>query len=78
MQKNSSYNNRKNLRLKNYDYASDGVYFVTICVNNRENLFGDIVDGMMCLNDVGNDLIKNYGNEIKNHTSKFNSRLARL
>lgn len=47
------FRNRKNLRLKNYDYASDGAYFVTICTNHRECLFGDIIDGQMCLNDAG-------------------------
>ncbi|QWU99984.1 transposase [Francisella salimarina] len=47
------FKNRKNLRLKNYDYSSNGAYFVTICVNNRECLFGDIIDGQMCLNDAG-------------------------
>ncbi|MED7788784.1 transposase [Francisella sp. 19X1-34] len=47
------FKNRKNLRLKYYDYSSNGAYFVTICVNNRECLFGDIIDGQICLNDAG-------------------------
>ncbi|AJI56163.1 transposase IS200 like family protein [Francisella philomiragia] len=47
------FKSRKNLRLKNYDYSSNGAYFVTICVNNRECLFGDIINGQMCLNDAG-------------------------
>ncbi|MEY8767281.1 transposase [Francisella philomiragia] len=47
------FRNRKKLRLKNYDYSSDGAYFVTICVNNRECLFGDIVGDEMILNDAG-------------------------
>ncbi|APA83320.1 transposase [Francisella tularensis] len=47
------FRNRKNLRLQHYDYSSNGAYFVTICVNNRECLFGDIIDGQMCLNDAG-------------------------
>ncbi|AJI74761.1 transposase IS200 like family protein [Francisella philomiragia subsp. philomiragia ATCC 25015] len=47
------FKNRKNLRLQHYDYSSNGAYFVTICVNNRECLFGDIIDGQMCLNDAG-------------------------
>ena len=25
----------KNIRLKDYDYSSDGFYFITICTNNR-------------------------------------------
>ena len=30
---------RKSIRLKNYDYSSNGYYFVTICTQNREKLF---------------------------------------
>ncbi|MBC8172676.1 MAG: transposase [Chitinophagales bacterium] len=33
---------RKNIRLRNYDYSSDGLYFITICTKNRENHFGEI------------------------------------
>ncbi len=36
--------NRKQIRLKNYDYSTPGAYFITICTDNRNNLFwnGDI------------------------------------
>lgn len=34
---------RKKSRLKNYDYASDGWYFVTICFHERENMFGNVI-----------------------------------
>ena len=30
---------RKDIRLKNYDYSSPGAYFVTICTENRKNYF---------------------------------------
>jgi len=39
--------------LQGYDYSSPGAYFVTICTQNRECLFGDIVNGKMVLNDIG-------------------------
>ena len=39
---------RKSIRLKNYDYSSNGYYFVTICVQNREKLFGEIVGTTLC------------------------------
>ena len=32
---------RKQIRLRDYDYSSDGYYFVTICSHNREYLFGN-------------------------------------
>ena len=31
---------RKNNRLKEYDYSNSGYYFVTICTNDKQNLFG--------------------------------------
>jgi hypothetical protein len=45
--------NRRSIRLKGYDYAGAGAYFVTICAQNRECLFGRIEDGQMILNDAG-------------------------
>jgi len=45
--------NRKSLRLKHYDYSSEGYYFITIVAQNREHLFGEIVDGVMGLNVAG-------------------------
>jgi putative transposase len=44
---------RKSIRLKQYDYSSSGAYFVTICVQNRECLFGEIVNSEMIMNDAG-------------------------
>ena len=34
-------------RLKNYDYSSDGAYFITICTKGREHFFGEIADGKL-------------------------------
>jgi len=39
----NKHQQRKNLRLKNYDYSQPGYYFVTICTHNKVNLFGKIV-----------------------------------
>ncbi|MBQ8000343.1 MAG: transposase [Ruminococcus sp.] len=30
---------RKNIRLKEYDYSSPGVYFVTVCASERKKYF---------------------------------------
>ncbi len=47
-------NNRKSTRLKGYDYASEGAYFITINAKQRKiNHFGNIVNGIMFLNDAG-------------------------
>jgi REP element-mobilizing transposase RayT len=45
--------NRRSIRLQEYDYAQAGAYFVTICTHNRECLFGEIVDGEVRLNAIG-------------------------
>ena len=44
---------RKSIRLKNYDYSQAGLYFITLCTQNRLHLFGEIVDDAMVLNDAG-------------------------
>ncbi|MDB5281304.1 MAG: hypothetical protein JWO06_379 [Bacteroidota bacterium] len=44
---------RKSIRLKGYDYSQEGAYFVTICVKDKECLFGKIADNAMRLNDAG-------------------------
>jgi len=44
---------RKQMRLKKYDYSDSGWYFVTICTQNRECLFGDIVNNKIILNQNG-------------------------
>lgn len=34
---------RKEIRLKDYDYSSTGVYFVTVCTKDRENILWEDV-----------------------------------
>jgi putative transposase len=40
-------------RLKGWDYASDGWYFITICARERAAFFGDIVSGEIHLSEIG-------------------------
>ena len=47
------FKQRKQIRLKKYDYSYAGWYFVTICTQNREYLLGNIIDGKMILNKFG-------------------------
>jgi REP element-mobilizing transposase RayT len=44
---------RKNIRLKSYDYSRTGYYFITICTYERQLLFGNIMGGEMMLNEFG-------------------------
>lgn len=45
--------NRRSIRLKGYDYSKEGLYFVTICCQDRVHLFGKIINGEMVLNAAG-------------------------
>jgi len=44
---------RRSVRIRGYDYAQAGYYFITICTHARECLFGEISEGRMCLNALG-------------------------
>ena len=48
---------RSSIRLRDYDCAQEGAYFVTICTRNRECVFGHIADGGMTLNHIG-DIVR--------------------
>lgn len=72
MSYNPNIHHRKSIRLKGYDYTQAGLYFITICVQNRECLFGDVRRGEptcspnttspseMILNDAGKMVQKWY------------------
>lgn len=72
MGNHKGYPNRRSIRLKGYDYSQAGLYFITICVQNRECLFGNIDVGtnpcgcpQMILNDAGN-MIETEWKNLKN------------
>ena len=44
---------RSSLRLEGYDYGAWGPYFVSIVVDNRRPLFGEVVDEELRLNAAG-------------------------
>lgn len=58
---NPDIHHRRSIRLREFDYSSIGGYFITTCVQNRECLFGNIVDDVMLLNDAGR-LVKSAWN----------------
>ena len=35
---------RKRLRMQTFDYAKNGMYYVTLCTHNREKLLADVVN----------------------------------
>jgi len=59
---------RRSIRLKGYDYTQPGAYFITICTQGRECLFGEIIDGEMHLNEAGQIVVQTW-QDLPNHIS---------
>ncbi|WP_141712642.1 transposase [Cyanobacterium sp. IPPAS B-1200] len=59
-------NNRKSIRLKNYDYRSNGYYFVTICTHEKICYFGNIENQKVNLSKLGK-IAKQFWLEIPDH-----------
>lgn len=57
---NPKIHKRRSIRLKGYDYSQAGLYFVTMCVQNRDRLFGSIHNGKLKNNDAGKMIEKWY------------------
>jgi len=62
---NPKIHHRRSIRLRGYDYSQAGLYFITICTQNRLYLFGKITGGIMALNDAGK-MVEQIWNEIPN------------
>ncbi len=50
---NPSIHHRRSIRLKGYDYAGEGLYFITLCCQDMQHLFGEIMKREMNLNKAG-------------------------
>lgn len=50
---NSKIHHRKSLRLKDYNYSNNGMYFITICTKNRKCCLSEINDGKIVLKKFG-------------------------
>jgi REP element-mobilizing transposase RayT len=57
---NPAIHHRRSIRLKGYDYSQAGAYFITVVVQGRENLFGEIVNGEMRLNAAGEIVLQTW------------------
>jgi putative transposase len=66
MKSDSKDHHRRSIRLKDYDYAQPGGYFVTIVTQSRKCLFGEIVEAEMRLNDAGR-IIQTAWDDLPNH-----------
>jgi putative transposase len=43
----------KSLRLPGYDYSQSGAYFITVCIDGRRHLLGEMTDGFLEPNEYG-------------------------
>jgi hypothetical protein len=50
---NPATHHRRSIRLKEYDYSQAGLYFITICCQDKICRFGKIENGKMILNEWG-------------------------
>ena len=49
---------RRSIRLKGYDYCRPGAYFVTVCVQDRVCLLGQILNGEMVINEASKMVVR--------------------
>ena len=67
---------RKYIRLKKYDYSSNGMYFITICAKNRNHYFSEITEDPQCVGEAAlglpNVRLTDIGKIVKNNIIKIN------
>lgn len=63
---NPEIHHRRSIRLNGYDYSQAGAYFVTVCAWKKENIFGEIKNGEMLLNECAR-IIQDHWDAIPGH-----------
>ena len=51
---------RRSIRLKGYDYAQAGAYFITIVTHLRKMVFGNIVDEKVLFSQIGQIAVREW------------------
>lgn len=59
--KTSKVQNRRSIRLPEYDYSQPGAYFVTICAQGKQHLLGKISDGELIPSQLGQIAEESWG-----------------
>ncbi len=62
---NKNLPTRKKIRLDNYDYSEENMYFITICVKDRIEILGKIKNDNMVLTKKGN-IVKQNVHKLEN------------
>ena len=60
---------RKSNRLKDYDYSSNGVYFITVCVKYKRKILGEV--------DVGVNTVHPYNSTYYKTVQRGNNKTNR-
>ncbi len=50
---NNNLHHRRSIRLADHDYSAEGGYYITIVTQGRACLFGDVIEGIVQLNEFG-------------------------
>ena len=69
---------RKHPRLNNYDYSSDGAYFVTICTHNRRNFLSRIVGQGLAPAEINGIEYTPWGNIAKKQLLNLKNRYSNI
>jgi REP element-mobilizing transposase RayT len=59
---------RRSIRLPDFDYTRPGAYFVTMCAYERACFFGEVVDGVMRVNELG-EIVQQTWDALPDHYS---------
>lgn len=62
MSYNPHKHHRRSIRLQGYDYSGEGLYFITICCQDRAHLFGEVQNKEMLLNTFGEIALQEWLN----------------
>lgn len=62
---NPKKHHRRSIRLRGYDYSQAGLYFITLCVQDRLCLLGEIENNEMILNAAGK-MVEEWYYELEN------------
>ena len=68
---------RRSIRLKEYDYSREGMYFVTVRTKGGECVFGDITSNKMKLSSIG-EIVRSTWLEIPNHFTRVSLDLFQV
>ncbi len=60
MKYNPDNHHRRSIRLKDYEYSQAESYYVTVCIQERLCLFGDVLNSMVVLTDAGKMIEKTF------------------